>query len=50
MDLPQTNDPYELYSDLLIKAFDKIKKQAPKKSKELRDECADAIEKVKAEK
>jgi hypothetical protein len=31
------------YSELLTKAFDKIKKLAPKKYKELREECNEAI-------
>lgn len=37
------SDPYEQYQDLLIKAFEKIKKLAPKKYKEMRDECTEAI-------
>ncbi len=53
-------DPYIQYSELLIKAFDKIKKTVPKKYKELKEQCNDAtgrsdylnwiVEKVKLEK
>ena len=35
-------DPYVQYSELLNKAFDKIKKNVPKKYKELKDLCTEA--------
>ena len=35
-------DPYIQYSELLIKAFEKIKKCIPKKYKELRELCNEA--------
>ena len=53
-------DPYVQYSELLNKAFEKIKKYVPKKYKQLRDLCVEAegsvimflmsLEKVKSEK
>lgn len=36
-------DPYVQYSELLIKAFEKIKKTIPKKYKELKEICNEAI-------
>lgn len=36
-------DPYVQYSELLIKAFEKIKKTVPKKYKELKELCNEAI-------
>ena len=35
-------DPYVQYSELLNKAFEKIKKNVPKKYKELKDLCNEA--------
>ena len=35
-------DPYVQYSDLLGKAFDKIKKTVPKKYNELKNLCTEA--------
>ena len=35
-------DPYVHYSELLNKAFEKIKKYVPKKYKQLRDLCTEA--------
>ena len=35
-------DPYVHYSELLGKAFEKIKKYVPKKYKQLRDLCTEA--------
>ena len=35
-------DPYIQYSELLIKAFEKIKKTVPKKYKELKEVCNEA--------
>lgn len=43
-------DPYIHYSELLNKAFEKIKKTIPKKNKELKELCNEAIEKIKHEK
>ena len=53
-------DPYVHYSELLGKAFEKIKKYVPKKYKQLRDLCTEAegkcsiliyyAEKIKTEK
>ncbi len=36
-------DPYVQYSELLIKAFEKIKKTIPKKYKELKELCNEGI-------
>ena len=36
-------DPYIQYSELLTKAFDKIKKTVPKKYKELKEVANEAI-------
>ena len=36
-------DPYVQYSELLVKAFEKIKKTVPKKYKELKETCNEAI-------
>lgn len=36
-------DPYIQYNELLLKAFDKIKKTIPKKYKELKETCNEAI-------
>lgn len=36
-------DPYVQYSELLIKAFEKTQKLLPKKYKELKDLCTEAI-------
>jgi len=36
------SDPYLQYSELLNKAFEKIKKSVPKKNKELKDVCSEA--------
>ncbi len=36
-------DPYVQYSELLTKAFDKIQKTLPKKFKELKELCAEAM-------
>lgn len=35
-------DPYVQYSELLNKAFEKVKKNVPKKYKELKDLCTEA--------
>jgi len=53
-------DPYVQYSELLDKALEKIKKNVPKKYKELKDLCTEAqgktlpsnatLEKIKLEK
>lgn len=40
---------YILYEQLLSGCFDKIRKTVPRKCKELRDLCGDAIEQVKAD-
>ena len=39
-------EPYIQYSDLLIKAFEKIKKTVNKKYKELVEACSEAIGKI----
>jgi hypothetical protein len=40
-------DPYLQYSDLLNKAFEKIKKTVPKKYNELKNLCTEAQGKIK---
>ena len=40
---------YLLYEQLLVGCLDKIRKTVPKKCKELRDLCGEAIEQVKAD-
>lgn len=40
---------YILYEQLLVGCFDKIRKTVPRKCKELRDLCGDAIDQVKAD-
>lgn len=39
-------DPYVQYNELLIKAFEKIKKTVPKKFKELKELCNEGIGKL----
>lgn len=39
-------DPYVQYNELLIKAFEKIKKTVPKKYKELKELCNEGIGKL----
>lgn len=39
-------DPYVQYSELLVKAFEKVKKVVPKKYKELKELCNEAIGKL----
>jgi brefeldin A-inhibited guanine nucleotide-exchange protein len=43
-------DPYSAYTDLLSSAFDKIKKNLPKKYRDLRDKCSLAMEQSKIDK
>ena len=43
------NPNYMIYQQLLNGCFDKIKKTLPKKFKELRDLCQEAMDQVKAD-
>lgn len=40
---------YALYEQLLVGCLDKIRKSVPRKCKELRDLCGEALEQVKAD-
>jgi hypothetical protein len=47
--LVATRPNLELYQQILVECLDKIRKTIPKKFKELKDLCGDAIDLVKAE-